>query len=152
MAWFDDAVPDTPDPDLAPEVWVRAVVHTNTLAAWLEAPTGLDRARAASSIAQQLDDPALIAATLNVCSILTRYDAETSRLYGDEATELARASNDRRTLREILLTQTIWRGGMAGDPRGARAAAEECRDLADALCRLVHQDLRTGPGTRTCRP
>jgi predicted ATPase/class 3 adenylate cyclase/DNA-binding CsgD family transcriptional regulator len=133
MAWFDDTVPETPGPDLAPEVWVRAVVHTNTLAAWLEAPTGLDRARAALSIAQQLDDPALIAATLNVCSILTRYDAETSPVYVDEATELARASNDRRTLCEILLTQTIWRGGMAGDPRGARAAAEECRDLADAL-------------------
>ena len=28
MAWFDDAMPDTPGPDLAPEVWVRAVAHT----------------------------------------------------------------------------------------------------------------------------
>ena len=133
MAWFDDAMPDTPGPDLAPEVWVRAVVHTSTLAAWLEAPTNLEQVQTALSIARQLDDPTLIATTLNVCSILTRYDAETSRVYVAEATELARASNDRRTLCEILLTQTIWSGGMAGDPRCARVAAEECRDLADAL-------------------
>jgi predicted ATPase/class 3 adenylate cyclase/DNA-binding CsgD family transcriptional regulator len=132
-AWFDETVPETPGPDLAPEVWVGAVAHQSYLAGWLEAPASLDRARAALSIAQQLDDPALIAATLNVCSILTRYDAETSQVYVDEATELARVSNDRGILCEILLTQTIWSGGMAGDPRGARAAAEECRDLADAL-------------------
>jgi predicted ATPase/DNA-binding CsgD family transcriptional regulator len=133
LAWYCDAVPETPGPDLAPEVWVRAVVHANTLAAWLEAPTGLDRTQTALSIARQLDDPALTAATLNVCSILTRYDAETSRMYLDEAADLARASGDRAVLCKTLLSQTIWSGGIAGDPRGAQETAEECLDLADAL-------------------
>jgi hypothetical protein len=133
LAWFDEVVTDAPGPNVAPEIWARAVVHANTLAAWLDAPASLERARAALAIARQLDDPALIAAVLNVCSILTRYDAETSRAYVDEATALARASNDRRTLCDTLLSQTIWSGGMSGDPRGARAAAEEFRDLADAL-------------------
>jgi DNA-binding CsgD family transcriptional regulator len=51
----------------------------------------------------------------------------------DEAADLARASNDRRTLCETLLYRTIFSGGISGDPLGARAAAEECLDLADAL-------------------
>jgi DNA-binding CsgD family transcriptional regulator len=42
-------------------------------------------------------------------------------------------SNDRRTLCETRLYQAIVLGGMLGEPMGARAAAEECRDLGDAL-------------------
>ena len=133
MAWFDDALPATPAPDVAAEVWVRAVVDHSTLAAWLEAPTSLKRVQAALSAARRLQDKPLIAATLNVCSVLTRYDAEASRLYLEEAADLARTCNDPRTLCETLLYQAIWSGGMAGDPLIARVAAEECRDLADAL-------------------
>jgi DNA-binding CsgD family transcriptional regulator len=99
----------------------------------LEAPTNLHQAQAALSIARRLDDPALTAAVLNICSVLTRYDAETTRAYLVEAAELARASHDPQTLCETLLYQTIFSGGMSGDPLGARAAAEECRNLADAL-------------------
>ena len=106
----------------------------STLAAWLAAPTDrLEQAQTALSIARQFDDPALIATTLNACGVLTVRRPETSRVYFDEATDLARASNDRQTLCETRLTSSNRSRGMAGDPMCARAAAEECRDLADAL-------------------
>lgn len=133
MTWFNGVVPDSPGLDLAPEVWVAAVVHANTLAAWLEAPTNLAQAQAALSIARSLDNPTLTAATLNLCSVLTRYDAETARLYVDEAADLARTSFHAPTLCEALLYKAISAGGMSGDPTGARAAAEECVALADRI-------------------
>jgi DNA-binding CsgD family transcriptional regulator len=108
-------------------------VHENTVAAWLDTHTSPHQVQAALSIARDLDDPTLIALTLNVCGVVNVYDAERSRMYLEEAAELARASNDRRTLCETRLYQAVVNGGMVGDPMGARAAAEECRDLADAL-------------------
>lgn len=59
-------------------------------------------------MARQLDHPALIAAILNACSVLTVYDPETSRSYLDEAADLARASNDRPTLCETRLCKKSW--------------------------------------------
>ena len=50
----------------------------------------------------------------------------------DEATDLAQTCDDRRALCEIRLYQAVA-GGIWGDPVSARAAAEECRDLGDAL-------------------
>jgi predicted ATPase/class 3 adenylate cyclase/DNA-binding NarL/FixJ family response regulator len=133
LAWFNAAVTATPGPDVAPEVWVRAVAHQNTLAAWLPAPTNLQQVQAALSTARQLDDPTLIATTLNVCGVLTRYDPEPSRIYFEEAAELAQAANDRRTLCETRLYQAILINGLPGDPMVARAAAEDCHELADML-------------------
>ena len=124
---------DAPGPDVAPEVWVRAVAHQSTLAAWLEAPTGLDRARAALSIARQLDDPALIATTLNVCS---RTDLGTTRKHPESIWTRPPSWPRRPTIARPCARPSCANnrsGGMAGDPMGARAAAEECRDLADAL-------------------
>jgi DNA-binding CsgD family transcriptional regulator len=94
--------------------------------------TGLDRTRAALSIARQLDDPALIATALTACGLVNVTDSETSRIYFDEAAELVPSFDDRRTLCELRLYQAMA-GGFWGDPINGRAAAQECRELADAL-------------------
>jgi hypothetical protein len=132
LAWLDAVVTDEPGPGLAPEVWVRAVAHQSALAGWLATPASLDRARAALAVARQVDNPSLIAAALTACGALTIYDPDASRIYLDEATELARASDDRRALCAVRLYQALA-GGVWGYPVTARTAAEECRDLADAL-------------------
>ena len=131
LAWFDAAVTDEPGPGVA-TVWVRAVAHQSDLEVWVSAPASLDRARAAVSIARQLDNPSLIATALTACGALTAFDPKTSRIYFDEATDLAQACDDRHTLCDIRRLQAMA-SGFWGDPVGARAAAEECRDLADAL-------------------
>jgi hypothetical protein len=73
-------------------------------------------------------------------------DPQTSRNHLDEAAGLAQACDDRRTLCEIRLGQalaaTIW-----GDPISARSAAEDGRDLADALGdRFFSWNIRTWLG------
>jgi DNA-binding CsgD family transcriptional regulator len=133
LAWFEATVTEEPGPNVAPTVWVRAVAHHSGLVGWLGAPpTGLDRTRAALSIARQLDDPALIATALTACGLVNVTDSETSRIYFDEAAELVPSFDDRRTLCELRLYQAMA-GGFWGDPINGRAAAQECRELADAL-------------------
>jgi predicted ATPase/class 3 adenylate cyclase/DNA-binding CsgD family transcriptional regulator len=133
LAWFEATVTDEPGPNVAPTVWVRAVAHHSGLVGWLGAPpTGLDRTRAALSIARQLDDPALIATALTACGLVNVTDSETARIYLDEAAELVPSFGDRRTLCELRLYQAMA-GGFWGDPINGRAAAQECRELADAL-------------------
>ena len=90
LAWLDAVLSDEPGPGVAPAVWVRAVAHVSALAVWLAAPASLDRTRAAVAIARQLDNPSLIAAALTACGTLTMYDPEASRMYLDEAADLAR--------------------------------------------------------------
>jgi predicted ATPase/class 3 adenylate cyclase/DNA-binding CsgD family transcriptional regulator len=132
LAWFEATVTDEPGQDMAPAVWVRAVGHQSGLLGWLGAPpTGLDRASAALSVARQLDDPALIATALTACGVVNMY-SETARIYFDEAADLVPSFDDRRTLCELRLYQAMA-GGFWGDPVNSRAAAQECRDLADAL-------------------
>ena len=146
LAWFDAAMTDEPDPGVAPEVWVRAVAYQSALATWGLVPISLDRARSAVSTARQLGNPSLVAAALDACGMLTAFDPPTSRTYFDEAAGLARAGDDRRTLCEIRLNQAIA-GGYWGDPMSARAAAEEGRDLADALGdRFLSWNIRTWLG------
>jgi DNA-binding CsgD family transcriptional regulator len=146
LAWFDAAVTDEPDPGVAPEVWVRAVADHSVLAAWGVVPISLDRAASAVSTARHLGKPSMLAAALAACGTLTMFDPQTSRNHLDEAAGLAQACDDRRTLCEIRLGQalagTIW-----GDPISARAAAEDGRDLADALGnRFFSWNIRTWLG------
>jgi predicted ATPase/class 3 adenylate cyclase/DNA-binding CsgD family transcriptional regulator len=134
LALFDTAVADAPGPCVAPAVWVRAVADQSLLEAWLGAPASLDRARAALSIARKLDNSALIATALNGCAALAVYAlaADTMHSYHDEAANLAGASGDQRVLCETRLHQAIA-DNMCGELMTARAAAEECHNLADAL-------------------
>jgi predicted ATPase/class 3 adenylate cyclase/DNA-binding NarL/FixJ family response regulator len=132
LAGFDAVLTDERHPDVAPAVWVRAVADNGALMAAAGIPTGLDRAREALAIARRLDDPALIARALIVCGMLAAYSAEMATPYFAEAIDLVRAAGDRWTLSQILLW-TAGVAGFAGEPIPARAAAEEGRELADAL-------------------
>jgi len=146
LAWFDAAVTDEPDPVVAPEVWVRAVADHSVLAAWGVVPISLDRAPSAVSTARQLGNPSLLAAALAACGTLTMFDPQTSRNHLDEAARLAQACDEQRTLCEIRLGQAIG-GTVWGDPISARAAAEDGRDLADALGdRFFSWNIRTWLG------
>ena len=64
--------------------------------------------------------------------MLAFYNAELAQHYFAEAIDLARASGDRWSLCQIFSYQATV-GVIAGEPIAARAAAEEGRDLADAL-------------------
>ena len=76
----------------------------------------------------------LIATALNGCAAFVVYglSADAIRIYLDEAADLAQASGDQHALCENRLKQAIA-DNMCGEPMTARAAAEECRELADAL-------------------
>ena len=70
---------------------------------------------------------------LTACGYIAGYfDAEAARAYFAEAIGLARALGDRWRLSQILGWQAIA-ALAAGDPIAVRAAAEEGRDLADAI-------------------
>ena len=93
----------------------------------------MDQAQQALAIAREVDDPALLTRALTACgAVASYYDREVARSYFAEAIGLARAIGDRWRLSQILALQAQG-AAIAGDPLAARAAAEEGRDLADAI-------------------
>ena len=86
----------------------------------------------ALAIARELDDPALLARALTACGSAAVYDADVARRYFAEAIGLARALGDQWRLSQIL-GQQAQAAFVAGDPIAMRAAAEEGRDIADAI-------------------
>ncbi|HVQ99266.1 MAG TPA: LuxR C-terminal-related transcriptional regulator, partial [Mycobacterium sp.] len=70
---------------------------------------------------------------LSACGYIAAYfDAEAARAYLAEANGLARDLGERWLLSQILIAQAAA-ARAAGNPLAARAAAEEGRDLADAI-------------------
>lgn len=132
LAGFDAVLSDEGDRKGATAVWVRAVADKSILAAWVAAPASPETAQDALATARQLDDPELIARALIACGMLAFYSADAGRRFFDEAIDLVRASGDRLALCQIRRLQA-FAGTMAGDPTGARAAAEEGHALADAI-------------------
>jgi predicted ATPase/class 3 adenylate cyclase/DNA-binding CsgD family transcriptional regulator len=132
LAGFESVLTDGRCSEVVPAVWVRAVADQSTLAGWAGEPASEDRARAALATARELEDPALLARTLIGCGTAAFYTFELSIPYLAEATELARAANDRWSLCQILSYRATT-GCLAGEPTGSRAAAEEGRDIADAV-------------------
>ncbi len=135
-AWFDAALADldAQHPEVAAAVRARALADKAVLDTCLGAADSLDQAEQAVAIARDVDDPALLARTLTACGFIASlgYHAEVARGCFAEAIGLARAVDDRWRLSQILAEQA--RGAhIAGDPLGIRAAAEEGRDLADAI-------------------
>ncbi len=118
--------------EIAPAVWAGAVAYQSILAAWVGVPTNLGRAQEALAIARQLDDPTLIARALIASGMLAIYDPELAQQYFAEAIDLVRAAGDRWSLCQIFSYQATA-AVLAGEPIAARAAAEQGRDLADAL-------------------
>jgi len=117
---------------IPPTVWAGAVAHQSILAAFVGVPMELGRAQEAVAIARRLEDPGLIARALTACGMLAVYSAEVAQPYFAEAIELVRAAGDRWSLCQIFSYQATV-AVMAGEPIPARVAAEQGRDLADAL-------------------
>jgi predicted ATPase/class 3 adenylate cyclase/DNA-binding CsgD family transcriptional regulator len=139
-AWFDTALTagDAQNVEVADAVRARALADIAILEAFVDAAVGVDQAQQALAIAREVDDPGLLARALTACGFAASFSFdETAREYFAEAIGLARALDDRWRLSQILTWQA--NGGVAaGEPVAARAAAEEGRDLADAIGDRFH--------------
>ena len=134
LAWFDAALTDrdAEHAEVAAAVRARAFADNAVLATWAGAAVGMDQAEQALTMAREVDDPALLARVLTACGIVAVSNAKLAGPYLAEAIGVARALGDRWRLSQIL----AWQASEAlvvGDLIAARAAAEEGRDLADAI-------------------
>src|SRR6202162_4459031 len=136
LAWFDEVLTDdnAQHVEVAPAVRARALADRAVLAIRTGTPDSLDQAQQALAIARELDDPALLARTLAACGFTAGagYHVEVARACFTEAIGLARALDDQWRLSQLLPLQAVG-AHTAGDLLGVRAAAEEGRDLADAI-------------------
>jgi predicted ATPase/DNA-binding CsgD family transcriptional regulator len=135
LAWFDAALADdkVQHLEVAAAVRARALADTAALGIWAGAAESPDQAQQALAIAREVEDPALLARALTACGYIAGYfDAEAARAYLAEAIGLAREFGDRMRLSQILVAQ-VAAAILAGNPLAARAAAEEGRDLAEAI-------------------
>lgn len=150
LNWFDTALGDLDSHDaVAPAVRSRALADQALLATWA-GTFSVDGAQQALAIARELDDPDLLARALTACgyiaAINTNANPEIARGYFDEAIGPARASGDRWRLSQILASQAAG-ALLVGEPITARAAAEEGRDLAEAIGdRFTSRRCRMGSG------
>ena len=120
----------------------RALADKAVLDIVLGAADSLDRAQQALVLAREIEDPVVLARALTACGAAAAYNAELAGEYFAEAIELARELDDKWRLSQIL----TWQASAAiaaGDPIAARVAAEEGRDLADAI--------GDGSNSRHCR-
>ncbi len=135
LTWFDTALAglDAHHAGVAPAVRARALADKAVLDAYLGVDS-LDQAEQAVAIGRDVDDPALLARTLTAYGFTASlgYHVEVARACFAEAIGLARAVDDRWRLSQILAWQASA-AHTAGDPIAVRAAAEEGRDLADAI-------------------
>jgi predicted ATPase/class 3 adenylate cyclase/DNA-binding CsgD family transcriptional regulator len=149
LAWFDAALADdnAQHPGVAAAVRARALADRALLATWAGGADSLDQAQQALAIARELDDPDLLARALTACGYIAAYtNSEAARGYFAEALGPARASGDRWRLSQILASQAAG-AILAGYPIEARAAAEEGRDLAEAIGdRFTSRRCRMGLG------
>jgi predicted ATPase/DNA-binding CsgD family transcriptional regulator len=132
-AWFDAALTDADvhRADVAPAVRARALADNSVLDVYAGATDRMEQAQQALAIAREVDDPALLAWALVACGGLAVYP-EVALPYLAEAIGLARSIDDNWQLSQTLHLQAYGLA-MAGEPIAARAAAEEGRDLADAI-------------------
>jgi predicted ATPase/class 3 adenylate cyclase/DNA-binding CsgD family transcriptional regulator len=123
---------ETAGADVTPRAMARALADKAFLDN-MRSSESLARAQRSLAIARGVDDPALLTRTLTACGRLAAWDAELARPYLSEAEDLARASDDRWRLAQILYSQALTAIVGAGDLDAAVAAATEGRDLADEI-------------------
>ncbi len=136
-SWFDSVLTDVDldDTAISAAVRARALAEKAVIDAWMSevgSEHSIDRAQEALDTARTVDDPALLARALTARGCTSGYSAEEARPYFTEAIDLVRALGDRWTLSQILNWQGIG-AYFAGEPIAMREAAEEGRDLADAI-------------------
>src|ERR1700742_26403 len=135
LPWFDTALADLDahHPGVTPAVRARALADRATLGLWVASVESQDQAQQALAIAREIDDPALVIRALTACGYIASYfDLEAAGPFLAEAIGLARDLGDRWRLTQILVAQVVV-AIMVRDPIAARVAAEEGRDLADAI-------------------
>jgi DNA-binding CsgD family transcriptional regulator len=136
LAWFDTALADdnAQHPEVASAVRARALADQALLGSVVVGADSLDQGQQALAIAREVDDPALLARALSACCLIAVFTTpEVARPYLPEAIGLVRALDDRWRLSELLSWQALGTVVVAGEPIAGRAAAEEGRDLADAI-------------------
>ncbi|MET0453994.1 MAG: LuxR C-terminal-related transcriptional regulator [Mycobacterium sp.] len=134
LAWCDAVLTDQnarPD-EVAQAVRAAVLADRATLNAFMGATDDMDQALEALAIARDVDDPALLLRALIGCAGIALYDSAVAGPYFAEAIGLARSTGDGWRLSWILSWLAVG-AVMLGDPIGVRAAAEEGRDLADAV-------------------
>ena len=133
-SWFDTALPDGQDrdPGVSAATWARALTDKVMLDGVTHSPASLAEATRALEIAREVGDAMLTARALTACASTAAFEPEAAAPYVDEAATLARAAGDRWWLTQIM----AWKSSgayYAGQPRVARAAGLEGRELADAV-------------------
>src|SRR3984957_11087579 len=146
LAWFDSVLTDDNAPrlEVGAAVRARALADKAVIAAMMRDYRSIDQAEQALAMAREVDDPVLLARALTACGFIAdqAYNVEVARACFAEAIGLARALGDRWRLSQTLAPQAMG-AQTAGDPLGVLAAAEEGRDLADAIGDRVY--------SRVCR-
>jgi predicted ATPase/class 3 adenylate cyclase/DNA-binding CsgD family transcriptional regulator len=134
LTWFDTVRTHevAQDAGVAAAVRARALADRALLAGLTGAADSLDQAQQALVLAREVNDPALLVRALIACGPIAAYNAEVAEAYFAEAIELARELDDKWRLSQILAWQA-QAAIAAGDPITARLAAEEGRDLAEAI-------------------
>jgi len=134
LTWFDAVLTyqNAHRAEVAPAVRARVLADNATLDAIIGATASLEQAGEALAIAREVDDPALLLRVLTACGCINVYNPEVGQPYFAEAIGLARALGDGWRLSQILSWQAFM-AFMVGDPIAACEAAEEGRDLADAI-------------------
>jgi predicted ATPase/class 3 adenylate cyclase/DNA-binding CsgD family transcriptional regulator len=135
LAWFDTVLADdnAQHVEVTAAIRARALADRAVLAILMGAADSLDQAQQALAMAREVNDPALLARALTACGFTAvAYNARVAGPYFAEAIGLTRELGDPWRLSQILGWQA--RGAVvAGDPVAVRAAAEEGRDLAEAI-------------------
>jgi predicted ATPase/class 3 adenylate cyclase/DNA-binding CsgD family transcriptional regulator len=144
LVWFDTVLTDevVQDAEVSAVVRARSLADIAVLDTLMAAADGLNRAQQALVLAREIEDTAVLARVLTACGLTAAYNAELAEGYFAEAVELARELDDKWRLSQIL----TWQASAAiaaGNPIAAGVAAEEGRDLADAI--------GDGASSRHCR-
>ena len=136
LVWFDTVLTAGSARRVEPTVKVRArALADRALLAVFSggAVDGLGQAQQALAMARDVDDSALLLRALTACYLIAVFThPEVAGSYFTDAAGLARELDDRWRLSQIL----TWRAReavVAGDLITLRAAAEEGRDLAEAI-------------------
>jgi DNA-binding CsgD family transcriptional regulator len=134
LAWFDGVLdhPGVQQGELAPAVRARALADRAVLDASRTIHEKADQVQKALAIAREVGDPALLVRALIARGSIASYDVDGARPYFGEAMKIARALGDGFTLCQILAWQA-FAAHASGDPFATRTAAQEGRDLADAI-------------------
>jgi len=138
QAWFDTVFADVApgeDEVIDRAVWARALADGAALGTWLGASDSMQRAEQALAIARGVDDAALLARALTSYGLIAGYTSASGSVAQacfEEAGRIARELGDFWRLSQIYAWQA-YAAISAGDANAVRAAAEQGRDIADAI-------------------